>query len=66
MNLNFWLTPDESNVDSSTGGLDIYRRLPTKAQLRDFARLNQVGGHPIREYVYREKYIPILVCRLRY
>ncbi len=48
MNLNFWLTPDSANIDSSSGGLIIYTR---EAPLEwDFERYN---NHPaqMRQYV---------------
>jgi hypothetical protein len=44
VNLNLWLTPDEANLNSKTGGLDIYKRVPSRAELNTFGQLGSKPG----------------------
>ena len=37
VNLNFWVTPNESNLDPDSGGLVVYEKLVTGAEVSEAA-----------------------------
>lgn len=40
VNLNFWVTPDEANLDPSSGGLIVYERVSTPESFKDVGAYN--------------------------
>ncbi len=49
VNVNIWLTPDESNLDSTRGGLVVYRRFPPEHM--DFKTFNNyANGQRLKNY----------------
>jgi tetratricopeptide (TPR) repeat protein len=44
VNVNFWITPEEGNLDRNKGGLEIWNKLPPKGS--DFASYNHIDNSP--------------------
>ena len=59
VNVNFWITPDEANLDPDSGGLVIWDK--AAPQDWDFARYNGEAA-PIREFLARGGAAPIKIA----
>jgi len=44
VNLNFWVTPDEANLNASSGGLHVYEYKPELVNHDEFADVNSVDN----------------------
>ncbi len=59
INVNFWITPDEANLDPETGGLLIYRRPAPESW--GFEQYNGAPGAEIMEFLGDDAHNPIRV-----
>jgi tetratricopeptide (TPR) repeat protein len=58
VNVNFWITPDEANLDPGSGGLVIWDAKPPPEW--DFARYNGAAA-PIREFLTQSRAKPLIL-----
>ncbi len=59
INVNFWITPDEANLDPETGGLLIYRRPAPPSW--GFEQYNAAPGEEIMDFLGEDAKTPIRV-----